>query len=578
MSGEIEYLEKYSVAPSPSRDYYGLRVIRDKVILYIWKISHGPHKSPLVRTSSFVDFEYDKQLQEEIQRVFGKYLSRHVRNIASRKSATLLALPKTVIAKLVDHLTVHDIANLTTLSHVAKEIFDENFVWEILCKRYTLLTKKNDRSSTDWKQLFRLAQSQGLMKERKETRSHPPSGQTLTTKSSTKLENASKVSNVPSKGLAKSVSSTNQTAKKSSEDVRKRTVRNTVTKKPSDHRLGTSTIENHPKPEKKVPLIESQQMDVRKIVKTTESRTKLLPKSGINREANKSMVTDKAVESKSDKSRNRVRGPETKVGNTNVGTMEERPGSDKPKRSIRASSAAIEKSDSTRSASTRPKRNVKTKRIGQGKSTNLNANESLVSDRCTAVDDGFDFADSIEASLKNIRDSTSVFDYNPGGIERPKSYSGDRKGKEEFRKIVEHRILKNDRIGKTLDRLSEKSEPLTAESVGSNVSACSGRSSNSKMAKGKVKDVARTNKNRPKTERDKDRSEYFERYGIYKDPVPSVDIDDRRTLDRKKLFDKTSVLRSLGSTSSCGRLAGNDSLPTAYTYEYRKRISNLNKR
>lgn len=32
MSGKLEYLEKYSVAPSPSRDYYGLRVLDDQVL------------------------------------------------------------------------------------------------------------------------------------------------------------------------------------------------------------------------------------------------------------------------------------------------------------------------------------------------------------------------------------------------------------------------------------------------------------------------------------------------------------------------------------------------------------------
>lgn len=32
MTGKIKYLEKYSVAPSPSRDYYGLKVLRDQVL------------------------------------------------------------------------------------------------------------------------------------------------------------------------------------------------------------------------------------------------------------------------------------------------------------------------------------------------------------------------------------------------------------------------------------------------------------------------------------------------------------------------------------------------------------------
>lgn len=31
MTGKVEYLERYSVAPSPSRDYHGLKILRDEV-------------------------------------------------------------------------------------------------------------------------------------------------------------------------------------------------------------------------------------------------------------------------------------------------------------------------------------------------------------------------------------------------------------------------------------------------------------------------------------------------------------------------------------------------------------------
>lgn len=31
MIGKVEYLEKYSVAPPPSRDYYGLKIHQDEV-------------------------------------------------------------------------------------------------------------------------------------------------------------------------------------------------------------------------------------------------------------------------------------------------------------------------------------------------------------------------------------------------------------------------------------------------------------------------------------------------------------------------------------------------------------------
>lgn len=32
MNNKVEYLEKYSVAPSPNRDYYGIKVHCDEVL------------------------------------------------------------------------------------------------------------------------------------------------------------------------------------------------------------------------------------------------------------------------------------------------------------------------------------------------------------------------------------------------------------------------------------------------------------------------------------------------------------------------------------------------------------------
>lgn len=37
MIGKVEYLEKYSVAPPPSRDYYGLKILQNEVSAMIFK-------------------------------------------------------------------------------------------------------------------------------------------------------------------------------------------------------------------------------------------------------------------------------------------------------------------------------------------------------------------------------------------------------------------------------------------------------------------------------------------------------------------------------------------------------------
>ncbi|RLU26009.1 hypothetical protein DMN91_002172 [Ooceraea biroi] len=70
MSNKLEYLEKYSVAPPPSRDYYGLKVLQNEIILHLWRISHGPHKAPIVHCAKFVEFDQETSLQDEKRRGF----------------------------------------------------------------------------------------------------------------------------------------------------------------------------------------------------------------------------------------------------------------------------------------------------------------------------------------------------------------------------------------------------------------------------------------------------------------------------------------------------------------------------
>ncbi|XP_076656111.1 uncharacterized protein LOC143360844 [Halictus rubicundus] len=574
MNDEIQYLEKYSVAPSPSRDYYGLKVIRNKVILYIWKISHGPHKTPLVRTSNFVDFERDKYLQEEIQRAFGKYLLRHVKNIAAKPSQTLLTLPKNVVARLVDYLTVNDVVNLTALSHVAKEIFDENFVWEILCKRHTSLTSRDDKLSTNWKQLFRLTQIQGLMKEQKvfvnETRSRQPAKQTSAAKPSAKLDSSLKVSAPASKSTSKCHSALNQTPKKPFPDpAPKKSIQNPVPKKPSSHNFPKSTHETQISPRSKVPPLRSLQTGDRKLAKTAQSNTKVSTKAVRNHETVKSPPNK--LDTKSDKRQIKPRRSDAKVGSNGGGRpMEDRSNREKPKRPTHASSPAIEKCGPMQSAAARSKKTGR--KIGQSKSTSSSTIELPVNDRCATRDDSFDFADLIEASLKNIRSPMSMFDCNPICIDR-RSCAGD--GKEEKKMPDRPRILRSANR-KTLDRLSEKSEPLTAKSAASNVSACSAVSGSLK-AKEKTKNNAKLKESEKKIEKQEDKSNYLERYGIYQESVQRINAEEHRMKNRKKLLDKMAVLRSLGS-SDVERSEENGVGGVPNPYEFRKRIGNPGKR
>ncbi|XP_066589539.1 F-box only protein 36-like [Prorops nasuta] len=136
MTNKIEYLEKYTVAPSPSRDYYGLKVLKDKVILYRWKVSRAPFKPPLTYNIKFSDFKNNKTIQDEISfafefsQIIGKSYLEYVKCIANGDENNLLTLPTSLIEKIAKYLQPSDIVNLSKLSPIAKELFDKKSIWE----------------------------------------------------------------------------------------------------------------------------------------------------------------------------------------------------------------------------------------------------------------------------------------------------------------------------------------------------------------------------------------------------------------------------------------------------------------
>lgn len=121
----------------------------------MWRISHGPHKAPIVHRSKLAEFDQEKVLQDEIRRGFGtiffrkgylldfplgdlslfnnfykaavlntagEHLLRHVKDIAEGNRNTLLTLPKSLIERISRYLKFTDIVNLASLSHVAHEV------------------------------------------------------------------------------------------------------------------------------------------------------------------------------------------------------------------------------------------------------------------------------------------------------------------------------------------------------------------------------------------------------------------------------------------------------------------------
>ncbi|XP_034194052.2 uncharacterized protein LOC117610585 [Osmia lignaria lignaria] len=565
MSGKIEYLEKYSIAPSPSRDYYGLRVLGDQVILYLWRISHGPHKLPIVRTTSLDNFTQDKSLQDEIRRIFGKYLLRHIRQIASGRRNTLLALPKCLIKRLIRYLAVQDIVKLSSLSHVAKEIFDDNFVWETLYKKYKPLTKRQnerlDFISYDWKRLFQQAQMQGLIKV---PRARPVTKQA---KPNQKLEDFTKTSNFASRTISKPIPFENQSSKKPVKNVQKKIIQNPIPRKSSDIRLDESIMDKEREKfeisEKKASTIRSLQMSAQKNTKTLKQKSTITRIE--SKHEMKDSLRDKPSETKLNKTQNKARKIDAKASNISLKTLEEREGNSVKSKSNNSRTTKNERavSRTIQEDQSKTRTKGKGKKIGQSKSTIFNTATALLDDpglRSTVKNDCLDLADLIEASLKNMRSPRSILDCN---FDKSKFCAGD-----SAEKITEHSrgLLKNGRANVTLDRLSEKSEPLTAKSVDSVKNDASARSVASKYK----------TKNKNEFNGTMEFDAYFERY-YNKHVVPhnTRESEENKRSILRKTVDKMSVLRSLGTKNSYPKKIGVDSVPQANRYELKKAVGNF---
>ncbi|XP_017797438.1 PREDICTED: biorientation of chromosomes in cell division protein 1-like 1 [Habropoda laboriosa] len=599
MSSKLEYLEKYSVAPSPSRDYYGLRVSEDQVTLYLWRISHGPHKTPLVRTSDFDDFNQDRQLQEEIRRIFGEYLLKHVKNIVSGNN-NLLTLPKCLIERLIRYLKVQDIAKLLSLSHVSKEIFDDNFVWAALHKKYKQRTRNRYEEfytpTYNWKQLFQLRHMQGLMNEQKMLRNRPTAKQT---KANTKLENLLKANlkienlgrsdqrienltrtfNSSFKAATKSILPENQVSKKSTDVSRRRNAQNPVPKKSSD-RLEEVTNEKEKVSSEKKTLLGRSLQTGQKSIKAPKEQS-IASKNDSKRETDKDTTGNKTAETKSNKIATKTKKIDTKSSNMSLKTTEEK-SSTKSKNAPKVNKSEKPVSRLAQGDQTRPKMKGKSKKIGQSKSTILSTNTAFLSDHSAVRDDSFDLADLIEASLKNIRSPRSIFDYSFSCIEKSKSCGGDTKLQDVTRKMADHpRALKSGHIKASLDRLSEKSEPLTAKSIdsvgngGASATPKCGKTSN---ADSKIS-TAESSKNRCKIVIPEGKVDHFERYGIYnKYPTPRMqdNVEQKKSTPRKEI-DRMSVLRSFGSKVSRGKCVNPGATADVNRQEARKTVDSVYK-
>ncbi|XP_032690942.1 uncharacterized protein LOC116853808 [Odontomachus brunneus] len=457
MNSRNEYLVKYSVAPPPSRDYYGLRIVQDEVILYLWKISHGPHKAPIVHRAKFTKFGQQKLLQDEIRHGFGEHVLNHVKNIVEGNRNTLLTLPGYLIGKISRYLEYRDIVKLSSLSRIAYE------VKETIVSLYSLMrqTKKNLIKTRD-KSILQNLRTQSLIKHVNDAKTKKPL--LRTTNASKPISNTVSTVNIATK-LRSEFSNANLTTtsfSKTSPDTRFRGL-NTKTEKEKSLLLKknlrsfnseSSLSEKSVKNEKLIASRITTKGNTRSVSKHGEGFTRKSekPEKYIDKN-NKIKITSQEDATQYIASRTSL-VPKSTVGNIKSSSGLARGLHGKP----------------------RSKMKVKPKKAAVTSSEIFN-NDKVLSDNPFVVrDNNFDLADLIEASLKNIRSPRSIFDYDFSYMQRTGDSS---RGRHELldvdnskqSKFVRSNVVPNYFPGRMvrgsefLEKLSEKSESYSETST-----------------------------------------------------------------------------------------------------------------
>ncbi|XP_025074046.1 uncharacterized protein MAL13P1.304-like, partial [Pogonomyrmex barbatus] len=497
MSNRIEYLMKYSVAPPPSRDYYGLKIFQDEIILYLWKISHGPRKTPIVHRVTFTEFNQEKSLQDEItSRIIGKYLLEHVKNIAEGHKKTLLTLSISLIGKISKCLQITDIIKLFSLSCAAYEVkeiliklvicaifllvfrvFNTNLIWQILYtrdKRTKINLKEKEKILVyGWKQLYKDKQMQSSIKNQKNLRI-----------SSSNTNNAKTIKLLKSiNNASKSISNTTSTIdmSKKCSDLSMDLITIPLSKTISDTQFQTYTKNEKPLPQKK--NIKNFTFNVNeKNVKKDLVISRMTKKQKNENISKRNEICNKQI-NQTEKYSNKNNNINTKlVTSTQENKLKSKKSQIASKPSLSKNTIRNVKSSSVLTSNLsndiRSKiKNTPKKKIVAIKSETFNTDKKIPEN--PFVDDGFNLADLIEASLKNIRSPRSIFDYDFSYMQQAGTTRDILKIRNEIQNIDKLNHLKSSKSNVfthnfsnkiihgdgLLEKLSEKSEPLSEPST-----------------------------------------------------------------------------------------------------------------
>ncbi|XP_017163765.1 F-box only protein 36a [Poecilia reticulata] len=123
--------------PAPSKDFYNFVITRNEVILNMWTISlrrENKFRPPKMQKSTFPHFLLDKELQDEVSRVFGEKILDYSLSLCQGNYDYLDRLQDDLLLKIISFLQLKDRFVLAQLSKRFKMLCNSEKFWELIVK------------------------------------------------------------------------------------------------------------------------------------------------------------------------------------------------------------------------------------------------------------------------------------------------------------------------------------------------------------------------------------------------------------------------------------------------------------
>ena len=148
-------------AASPSRDYYQVKVGKNKVALVRWRISNAlsnANAAPDEESYTFEEFIHEAKFHEKIVKVFGQDTLDHVERIVLGEWDFLPRLPAACLQRISLMLGLKDLISLSLTCKKLMKLCSADQLWEILYKRHSKQATTVDDvkvvKKIGWKRIF----------------------------------------------------------------------------------------------------------------------------------------------------------------------------------------------------------------------------------------------------------------------------------------------------------------------------------------------------------------------------------------------------------------------------------------